>query len=228
MSGSEFPSKALLAEHEPESEYPHDSDEYSERDFCISEHYAVNEKHGPPQQRPRKSRPIFVYFLALAGGLLACRYLASAGFFNTGMSCPGMQSPRKPPPMEVFQVYPPVRVGEEYLPEDMAHERHECSVVLMQHVFGWSYGKPFVGMLQFMGWFDYRFRCDTCTVQERNMENKGILEVQTGTYSPECMTTIYYSSMPGSLVFSIFLPGCYAVPKPTVVTYPIAVCSILI
>lgn len=56
----------------------------------------------------------------------------------------GSRGPEIPPPMDVFQVYPPVRVGQDYLP---APEKRgsECSVVLMEHVFGFSYGQPFVG-----------------------------------------------------------------------------------
>ncbi|KAL7274218.1 hypothetical protein RUND412_002894 [Rhizina undulata] len=55
-----------------------------------------------------------------------------------------------PAPMVVFEVYPPVRVGREYLPgwENSGYEmdvESECTVTLMEHVFGWSYGMPFVG-----------------------------------------------------------------------------------
>lgn len=46
--------------------------------------------------------------------------------------------------MDVFEIYPPVRVGQDYLPT-LAEGRLECSVLLMQHTFSWSYGKPFIG-----------------------------------------------------------------------------------
>lgn len=55
-------------------------------------------------------------------------------------------------PLGVFQVYTPVRVGENYLPgtpeeraEIATDEGDECSMLLMKHTFGYSYGIPFTG-----------------------------------------------------------------------------------
>jgi hypothetical protein len=55
-------------------------------------------------------------------------------------------------PLNVFEVYPPVRVGGKYLAgtaDDRAEiaqdESGECTVLMMQHTFGYSYGEPFVG-----------------------------------------------------------------------------------
>lgn len=62
----------------------------------------------------------------------------------------------KPPPMDVFEVYPPVRVGQDYHPELAEAQNPECKVLLMQHVFGWSYGKPFVGKTLARGLPGYR------------------------------------------------------------------------
>lgn len=83
--------------------------------------------------------------LALFSGLAFCRFLHLGGFRSTGY-VHAADDPAKPPPMDVFQVYPPVRVGQDYLPA-LEEGRSECNVVLMEHVFGWSYGQPFVGKL---------------------------------------------------------------------------------
>jgi hypothetical protein len=58
-------------------------------------------------------------------------------------------------PLNVFQVYTLPRTQGRFLggtPDEQAElevalegEVKECSQVLMQHTFGWSYGKPFVG-----------------------------------------------------------------------------------
>jgi hypothetical protein len=59
-------------------------------------------------------------------------------------------------PLEVFQVYTPPRTTAKLLAgtvEEQAtvveksgrQKKGQCQSVLMQHTFGWSYGKPFVG-----------------------------------------------------------------------------------
>lgn len=68
-------------------------------------------------------------------------------------------SSTSPPPtvLEVFQVHPPVLIGPESAPETLQepsdHDHgsitsstKDCHVLLMNHSFGFSYGKPFVGM----------------------------------------------------------------------------------
>lgn len=104
---------------------------------------------GRPKQRSwRTSTIVLNGLLALFAGLAFYRYLHPGGFGFVRLRCVSPAShPEKPPPMDVFQVYPPVRVGQDYLPA-LESPQPECSVVLMQHVFGWSYGKPFVGKLR--------------------------------------------------------------------------------
>lgn len=101
---------------------------------------------GYPTQRSWRTRSIVLNgVLALFAGLVFYRFLHLGGFhFAVGIH--STDDPAKPPPMDVFQIYPPVRVGQDYLPA-LAEGRSECSVVLMEHVFGWSYGQPFVGRL---------------------------------------------------------------------------------
>lgn len=107
---------------------------------------------GSPKQRPWRTRTIVINgLLAFFATLAFYRYLhpGGLGFGGLGgLGCLGLANhPETPPsPMDVFQVYPPVRVGQDFLPA-LESTRPECSVVLMQHVFGWSYGKPFVGKL---------------------------------------------------------------------------------
>lgn len=103
---------------------------------------------GSKKQRSWGTRTIVINgLLALLAGLAFFRYLYPGGLSFGGLGCAGLATrPETPPPMDVFQVYPPVRVGQDFLPAREG-SRSECSVVLMQHVFGWSYGKPFVGKL---------------------------------------------------------------------------------
>lgn len=99
-----------------------------------------------PKQRSWRTRSIVLNgALALFSGLAFCRFLQLGGFHSAGYAH-AADDPVKPPPMDVFQVYPPVRVGQDYLPA-LEERRSECNVVLMEHVFGWSYGQPFVGKL---------------------------------------------------------------------------------
>lgn len=54
--------------------------------------------------------------------------------------------PASPLPMKVFQVYPPVRVDRGYLPGvALPQHKKECEVLLIQHEFKFSYGKPAIG-----------------------------------------------------------------------------------
>lgn len=48
------------------------------------------------------------------------------------------------PPLSVFQLSTPPRVSVKSTDEPQVKE---CEQQLMQHTFGWSYGKPFVGVL---------------------------------------------------------------------------------
>lgn len=105
---------------------------------------------GSPKQRSWRTRTIVINaLLAFFAGLAFFHYLHPAGLAFGGPRCVSPTNHPEnppPPPMDVFQVYPPVRVGQDFLPA-LESPRPECSVVLMQHVFGWSYGKPFVGKL---------------------------------------------------------------------------------
>lgn len=47
----------------------------------------------------------------------------------------------QPEVLEVFQVYPPVAVN------GSGSNGGDCKVLVMEHSFGYSYGKPFVGLL---------------------------------------------------------------------------------
>lgn len=178
MFGSEFdfsrtthPEKLpLYDEEETPSEDPDsfsDDGSYTLRDSfeepppCSSSEKVKDEEEGAGPVRRNPKRSCAVYFLLFTCGLVVFTLLAPRGFYSGRLRRPwagvgvedaieGGEEEGAGAPLNVFQVYPPVRVGAEFLPASYEGRGRECSVVLMEHEFGWSYGKPFVGEFLYM------------------------------------------------------------------------------
>ncbi|KAI5848748.1 peptide N-acetyl-beta-D-glucosaminyl asparaginase amidase A-domain-containing protein [Morchella snyderi] len=162
MFGSEFDFKRTNHEKRPydEEETPsEDPDSYSDDGYTLRDSFeeprsgTIKDASFGVKKNPKRS--CAVYFLLFTCGLLVFTLLAPRGFYSGRLRRPwkdigvedvieGSEDGAKVP-LNVFQVYPPVRVGAEFLPESYEGRGNECSVMLMEHEFGWSYGKPFVG-----------------------------------------------------------------------------------
>lgn len=162
MFGSEFDFRRANYEKRPydEEETPsEDPDSYSDDGYTLRDSFEeprrekITDASFGVKKNPKRS--CAVYFLLLTCGLLVFTLLAPRGFYSGRLRRPwkdigvedvieGSEDGAKVL-LNVFQVYPPVRVGAEFLPESYEGRGKECSVMLMEHEFGWSYGKPFVG-----------------------------------------------------------------------------------
>ena len=125
----------------------------------------INQKNWPFLKYPvRKTKTI----LAIAATLVTLIWLLrnpAVPFRPWKMELtPACSTPPPSTVLEVFQVYPPLLTAPTSATDAIPQEPNDhafhgttqsvedCTVVLMEHSFGFSYGKPFVGMQSFSFW----------------------------------------------------------------------------